>query len=130
MRLEALGDLSTDAQDGVQARQRILEDHGDARPADVAQLFLWQSNELAAFEAHAAGRDASDPFRKQAQQCEGAHALSGTRLPNQAQRLTRGDCVRQAAHGVDHPSPRELHPKIVDSQQRLPGPQRHVRSGA
>ena len=120
--LEALSDLSADGQDRVQARQRILEDHGDTRPPDVAQLILWQSNELAAFEAHAAGGDASDPLRKQAQQCEGAHALPGTRLPNQAQGLARCDCVRQAANGVDHPPPRELHPKIVDSQQRTPGP--------
>jgi len=77
VRLEALGDLPADGQDGVQARQRVLEDHRDARPADVAQLFLWQSDELAAFEAHAAG-DASDPLREQAQQRQGAHAFSGT----------------------------------------------------
>jgi hypothetical protein len=36
---------------------------------------------------HAAGGDASDPLRKQAQQCEGADALPGTRLPNEAQCL-------------------------------------------
>ena len=34
--LEALGDLAADGQDRVQARQRILEDHGDARRGSCA----------------------------------------------------------------------------------------------
>ena len=51
MREDRLGDLSTDAQHGVERIERALRDHRDAGPADAAALLGVGADQILAQEA-------------------------------------------------------------------------------
>ena len=52
MRPDRLDDLVADLVEGVQRRQRVLEDHRDVVAADLAQLVVGRVEQVLAVEAH------------------------------------------------------------------------------
>ncbi len=54
-----LGDLLTDAHDGIQRGHGLLENHGDSAPAHAAHGGLGQAQEIATLEAHFPAHDAA-----------------------------------------------------------------------
>ena len=80
--------LAADLHRRVQARHRLLVDHGDLRAADLAQLGVRHGDELAALEAHAA---ADDPavLAEVAHHPERHGGLAAAELAHEPERLAR-----------------------------------------
>src|SRR6266487_1448083 len=86
MRLQLFANLLPDREHRVQARHRVLEDDRDLPPAYVAKTAVGEAEEVAALEHGAAGRHAA-VAGKDPEDGEGGHALSATRLADDAERL-------------------------------------------
>ena len=54
MRLQRLDDLGADGEHGIERGHRVLEDHGELGPAQLAQFLRRQAGKVAAGEHHAA----------------------------------------------------------------------------
>jgi len=120
VRLQRLADLPADRQDRVQARHRVLEDHRDVAPADLAELVVLQLQEVAPLERRRAGDRAARP-RQDPQERERGHALAAAGLPDDPERLARRDVEGDAVDGVDRPPARpELDLEALDGEKRLP----------
>ena len=116
-----LGHLVAHAVDGVERRHRVLKDHGDLRPADLAQLVLRPSQEVPALEADRPG----DLCRlgQQAHHGHGAHRFARTRLADDAKNLALRQAITHAPHGLDEPVVgRELDRQILDGENSVSGP--------
>ena len=111
-------DLVADLADGVERRARVLEDHRDLAPAQIAHLPLARLAHVDAGEAHRALGDAPGAV-------EDAHhgirrdRLAGARLADDGQRLALGDRDVDVLHGLHRAAARcELHREIADVEQR------------
>jgi hypothetical protein len=96
--VDRLGDLAADRVIGVQARQRILEDHADARPAQHLQIAARQGEEIASLEPHLSrnvgtGQQADDRL--------GEHALARAGLSGDAEQLPGFDRERNVLQSMD-----------------------------
>src|SRR5205807_6092529 len=96
-------------------------DHGDLRPADLAQLVLRPSQEVPALEADRPG----DLCRlgQQAHHGHGAHRFARTRLADDAKNLALRQAITHAPHGLYEPAVgRELDRQILDGENSVSGP--------
>ena len=119
VRPEHLADLEADAVDRVQRRQRVLEDHRDARAADLPLVLGVHRQHVAALEPDAAAgdhrrrdvQDAHDRLRRD--------RLARPRLPEDRQGLALVDGVADAVDRVDDAGARaELDVQVVDLEHR------------
>src|SRR5512132_663798 len=119
MSLERFADLAADGEHRVQARHRVLEDHRDLAPPDLAQLGVGETQQVAASEHRRAVRDLSSA-REDAHQRERGHALAAARLADDAERFTGGDVEADAVAGMHRPatSP-EPDLEVLDGEERL-----------
>ncbi|KAG1448900.1 hypothetical protein G6F57_016741 [Rhizopus arrhizus] len=85
MQAQRLADLVAQGQHRIQARHRLLEDHGDAVAAQRAALAFRQRQQVLAFEQDAA-RHAGMP-RQQAQQGERGGGLAAAGFADERQPL-------------------------------------------
>ncbi|GAA3040711.1 hypothetical protein GCM10020000_19110 [Streptomyces olivoverticillatus] len=112
-----LGDLFADRVVGVQAGERVLEDHRHAAAAQPAQLALGQAGQLAAVEGDGAGDLRAGV---QAHHREGGHGLAGAGLADDAEGLP---AVHREGEGVHGPYGAALggegDREVLDGQQGL-----------
>jgi hypothetical protein len=118
VRADRLDHLRVDPQHRIEGHHRILEDHGDARPAQLAHLAVGQTDEVAALESDPA---ADDPSRRidQTHDRESGDRLAGPRFADQAQNAALRDFERHAVDRLDDARP-GLEPgrQILDDQRR------------
>ena len=122
VRLERLADLPADRQHRVQARHRVLEDHRD---------LACRGSRGAPCRGAGAGRGprtarvppTTRPARgRMPRSASDGDALAAARLADDAERLAGGDRERDPVDRVDRPARcPELHPKLVDREQRRAG---------
>ncbi len=111
-----LGDLLADRVEGVQAGQRVLEDHGDPPAADRAELLLAQAVELLAVEPD---RAADVGAAVQAHDGERGDGLAAAGLADQAEGLPGLDGEVDAVDGPDGAARGvEGDLEVLDLQQR------------
>jgi hypothetical protein len=114
-----LADLVPDGERGVQARHRLLEDHGDLVAAHVAQRPLVQGREVAILEPDASPRPPARRGRDQAEDGQPGHGLAGAGLADEPDDLAFGHRERHVAHDVGPAVVgREVDAEAVDVQQR------------
>ena len=94
---ERLGDLTADGKDRVQARHRLLEDHGDLIAADLVHFVHRQLAEFLAIEQDLAGIDVTVSVQ-QTENAHGRDALAGAGFTDNAKDLA---CVQRIADAVD-----------------------------
>ena len=85
-----LGELARDLEHRIERRHRVLEHHGDAVAAHVAQLFLRHLHDVAALEQDLAAGDAGG-LVQQPHQRQGGDGFSGAGFADNAERLAGGD---------------------------------------
>jgi hypothetical protein len=95
---DLLGDLVADAQDRVQRRQRILEDHRQLLAAQPAQFVVRGADQLAVAVAGAAGRHGVRRA-EQSDQTQCRDRLPAAGLPDQREDLTGRKLQRDAVDG-------------------------------
>ena len=118
--LEHLGDLEPHRHDGVQRRERVLEDHRDVAAPAVAHLALVELEEVGALEGCRA-LDRVPALGEQPHDRERGDRLAAAGLADEPDRLPRADVE---AHAVDGPEGSlalsgEGDPEVADRQQRL-----------
>ena len=117
--LDHLGHLVADFEDGVQRRERILEDHRDLVAPQGPQLVLAGRQQVPPPEDDAT-RDLRLRLLEEAHDGQGRDRLPRARLPHDAQRLARGD---RPAHPVDRLDDAgvgvELDVEVFDGNERL-----------
>ena len=141
--LQHLVDLVADPHDRVERGHRLLEDHGHARAAQIAQPRRRGRQHVLALEPDLAGRG-RQLARQQAHHRLGGHGLAGARFADHADDLARADregdvldgmgavrAARQAdreavdgedGRGVGHLSPHTRLAKRGSSVSRRPSP--------
>jgi len=97
-----LRDLVADAHDRVEGGHGFLENHGDARPAKLAQLIGGQVGQMcggavAVLKSDFARDDGGG--REQAHDGERGDGFSGARFADQSEHFAGSDRERKAAHG-------------------------------
>ena len=97
---QSLGKLVADGEHGSKGRERILEDHGDARAADLGHLLVALADEFLAVELDRA-RDVRVVIEKPDER-EGRDRLSRAGLAYDAQGAATPEVKVHVAHGVDH----------------------------
>src|ERR1700730_8680738 len=90
VRAHRLVDLKADAQHRVQRAERVLEDHRDVAPADVAQLLVVELEQILALEHDLAVNHLARPLDETEERHSG-DALAAPRLTNDAARSPRQD---------------------------------------
>src|SRR5262245_1888815 len=99
--LGRLGQLTPHGEDGVQRGHRLLEDHADLAPADVAHLGVREAQEIAALEEDLAAYDAAGWRRHEAHDAEGAHGLAAAGLAHEGHRLPLANVPGHAVDRAD-----------------------------
>ena len=94
---ERLGDLPADGEDRVQARHRLLEDHGDLVAADLVHFVHGQLGQILTVEEDLAGVNIAVAV-EQTENAHGRDALAGTGFADDAEHLAR---VKRIADAVD-----------------------------
>ena len=94
-----LGDLPADLVQRMQAGQRVLEDHRDARTADVPHLVLAERQQVGPVEQ---GATRYVGARGKPEQRLRQHRLAASRLADDAERPARLHAERHAAHRPDN----------------------------
>ena len=100
MHAHGLGQLIADAVEGVQARQRVLEDHRHRGPAHLAHLVLIECEQVGAVEDDAPGY-IGEVAVEQSHDRLGGDALARPRLPDDGEGAPLGDGERRAGDGLD-----------------------------
>ena len=111
VQLDRLDDLVADRIDRVQRGHRLLEDHRDVAPPQLAQLLGGHFQDLLPVEQNLPGQARA---LDQAQRRERSHRLAGSRLADQRQLLPG---VEREAHPVDHPTGAEVDAEIAHFEQ-------------
>jgi hypothetical protein len=88
-----LGDLLAHGEDRVEAGQRVLENHADARTAPAAQFRWWQGQQILALEQRLAGDDAAG-LGQQAKRGGKGDRLARAALADDCQRFSGADGKR------------------------------------
>ena len=121
MDLRGLGQLAADGEDGVERGHRLLEDHGDLAPADLAHLVFRKLEEIASLEEDAPAEDAAGGGGDQPHDAEGAHGLAAARLADEGNRLPRPHVPGHAVHGAhDAAAGRELGLEVLHVEEEIP----------
>ena len=119
--LERLGDLAADGEHGIEGGHRLLEDHGDAVAADVADLVLVDLEEVFALEPDFAVDDAAGRRRDEAQEGEGGDALAAAALADEADGLALVEVVADAVDRLDDAVvSEEVRLQVLSPQAELP----------
>ncbi len=101
VQFERLGDLAPDRQHRVERGHRILEDHGDAVAANLAQLVFAQLEQVLTVKPHFAVHDLAGWLWNQANERHDAHALARAGLAHDRHGLALVDRVRNPIHCMD-----------------------------
>ena len=111
-----LGDLVADAVDRIQRAHRILEDHRDLLAADVAQLVVVESVELASAIVDRAGDPGVGRAGEPGQGLRG-NAFAATGFADDRQHLACRQLERDAVDRLHHTVfGGEADPEVVDRQ--------------
>jgi len=97
----ALGDLIADAHDGVEGGHRLLENHSDARAAELAHRFVGKRGEIAG-RAIVGEKDFAGDLglrREQAHDGEGCDRFAGAGFADQPKDFAGGDGKIEIADG-------------------------------
>ena len=115
---QRLAELPADGQHGIEARHRLLEDHGDVVAAHAAASRVGELQQVDAAEADGA-RDLAGRLGDQAQDGVGGHRLAAARFTHHRQRLAlldvEGDAVDRPVHPVRGA---EVRLQVLDLEQR------------
>ena len=98
---DGLHQLVADGVDGVEARHRLLEDHGDLPAADGEHVVLGERADVAALEVDAATVEAARRPRDELHGAHRGHALAAAGLAHHRQRLLREERHVHAVHRLD-----------------------------
>jgi hypothetical protein len=98
---DRLEQLVADRVDRVQARHRLLEDHGDLPAADREHVLLAQRADVAALEQDAAAVEAPRRARDQLHGAHRGHALAAAGLADHGERLPGEERHVHAVHRLD-----------------------------
>jgi hypothetical protein len=119
MALDRLDDLVADRVGRIERGHRLLEDHGEPRTAQVAQLGRRDLQEVAALELDLAA-DRRVLRRQQPHDGERGHALAASRLADQAERAAALQGKVDAVDGTDGAVVgRETDGQLPELQQRF-----------
>ncbi len=99
---QRLGHLVADHHARVERRHRLLVDHRDVGPAQLAQLLLGAAAQLLAFEQDMPVRDKA-VWPEEVHDREGHRALAAARLAHEAEVLALADVERDVPDRVDMP---------------------------
>ncbi len=121
-----LGQLAPDREHRVERRHRVLEDHREVAPGELATPCGGKGEQVVAVEAHAPLDRSS--VRQHAEQCQHRHRLSAAALPGDAEHLPVLDPVidsvddgeQTARGGQPHPQPVDLEQAHESSGCRKP----------
>ena len=97
---QRLGDLTADGKDRVQARHRLLEDHGDLVAADLVHFVHGQLGQILTVEEDLAGVDIAVAV-EQTEDAHGRDALAGAGFADDAEDLTGIERIAHAVDGLD-----------------------------
>ena len=117
--LDRLDELLADAEQRVEARQRVLEDHADALAAQAPHVLVREVVDALAREPHLA---AGDPPRRidEPDHRRAGDRLAGARFADDAQHLAGRDVERDAVDRLEHAAPRhELDAQVADGEDGL-----------
>ena len=121
---DGLTDLPADGVLRVQARERILEHHGDACAANLAHRLGCEGEQVAVVESH---RPADPGPAHELEDGLGADRLARSGLADDADGLTGGDVEGHAADRVDIPVlGRKGHRQVAHREQRAGRHQAHL----
>src|SRR5262245_65978419 len=121
--LGRLGQLTPHGEDGVQRGHRLLEDHADLAPADVAHLGVREAQEIAALEEDLAAYDAAGWRRHEAHDAEGAHGLAAAGLAHEGHRLPLANVPGHAVDRADDAGRRsELCLEVLYFEEKVSAP--------
>ena len=128
---DRLDHLLLDGEHRVQARHRVLEDHRDVPPAELAHVVLRQGHEVEAVEQDRPPSIRPAGFGQQPHDREVRHALAAARLADEAERLARLELERDAVHGMDRAlvgtKPDD---QVVDVEERASASARFIRGSS
>ena len=112
MEPERFDDLVANREDRIQGRLRILQDHRDTTPSNVAHLGLALGDEILALEEYLPLDDAAGRLRQQTNEREARHRLAAARLADEPERLALAQGEAHAVHGpYDAPAGVEVRPE-------------------
>ena len=115
---EHLGDLPPDREDGVESRQRVLEDHRDLRATGVTPLVRIHRQQVAAAVPHLPGRDLRRRHVEDAHDGLGGHRLARSRLTQDGEGLALAEIERHTVDGLgDALLGVELDIQVIDLEQ-------------
>jgi hypothetical protein len=133
---QRLGDLEASGQHRVEARHRFLKDHSNFVAAHILHRLFGQRQQITARELDAA-LNAAALWRNEPHDGESAHALARARLPDDRDRLLRGNVERHVPDdGNPLPIANERGGQIRDREHRRPRfsertrDQRRLRAGS
>ena len=117
MGLERLDQMEADGETGIEARRRLLEDHGDVLADDLPALALADPEKIAAVEGHAVRRHLGRP-RQQAHDCQHGDRLSRTRFAHHRQDLAGVHFDRDVVDGAEQSaSGLEIDAQVFDLEE-------------
>ncbi len=115
-----LGDLASHFEDGVQRRQRVLEDHRYFPAPQPAQAGVGCGEQVLAPEHDPSGRKLRRRRRDQAHDRHGRHRLARAGLADDAQRFSGSHLPAHAVDRLHHTVVGvEMHPEVFDGKQRF-----------
>jgi hypothetical protein len=127
--LDLLDDLLADPLDRVQRGHRVLEDHRDLRPADLAQLVLGGAQELGALVVRRAG-ERGVRRAVEAEQAQRGDRLARAGLAHDGEHLAGAQRQRDVVDGVDGALVgAEVDLEVLDVEQQLPARRGRRRGG-
>ena len=117
VQVNGLDELLLDGLEGIQARQRVLEDHPDPLAADLALLGVVQAVDAPSRVADLARGHLSGRLQEPDDRISDRR-LAGPRFPYHPEDFPRLDRERDVVDGDEAPpSARELHPQVPDVEE-------------
>jgi hypothetical protein len=95
---QRLADLRADPVQRIEARHRVLEDHGDARAAHAAHLRFIERQQIGAVEIDAAGQRKARVGAVEADDRAGRDRLAAAGLADDAEDLAGREAERHIVH--------------------------------
>ena len=115
---DVLGQLPADREHRVQRRHRILEDHREVAPGELAPARGGEGEQVAPVEAHAPLDGGA--VRQHAEQSQHRHRLAAAALPGDAEHLALLDPVVDPVDDGEQPAcPRAAAPASPSTSSRL-----------
>ena len=125
---QRLGDLLADPQERIEARHRLLEDHGDAIAPDRSHRLIVERREILPVEQDRAPDDARDLLRQEPHHRQRRDALAAAGFADDAERLAGRDLETHAVDRARHPvGIEEMRPEIPHAEELLAQRRSHMR---